>query len=62
MNMTPTAPPEADGWLSIELPFHPTAETPQVSEVRVRFTIPGKKGSLLVDDVTIRIVPRKEGK
>ena len=57
-----TAPPDADGFVSIELAFHPTAETPQVGGVRARFTITGKSGSLLVDDVAIRVVPRKDGK
>jgi len=52
-----TAPPGTGDWLDIEIPFHPTAETPQVMEVRVRFEVAAKKGSALVDDVSIEVKP-----
>ena len=52
-----TAPPETDGWVDVEIAFDPTAETPQVTEVRARFTAAGEKGSAMVDDVSIEIEP-----
>ena len=49
-----SAPPKADGWVDLEIPFHPTAETPQVSHVRVRLSVAkGSAGSAFVDDVAV---------
>jgi len=50
-----TVPPGEDDGIEIEIPFHPTARTPQVTEVRARFSIAAKKGSALVDDVVIEV-------
>jgi hypothetical protein len=50
---TDTATKGEGAWAELEMVFHPTAETPQVSEVRARFTLEGGKGSALVDDVVI---------
>ena len=52
--VTESAPPKADGWVDVEIPFPPTAETPQVSHVRVRFSVAkGSVGSAFVDDVAL---------
>jgi hypothetical protein len=49
---------KGDGeWNDLEIPFHPTEETPQVAEIRVRFTLEGGKGSAFIDDVTIEARP-----
>jgi hypothetical protein len=55
-----TVPPAEDGWVELETRFHPTADTPQVSHVRVRFTVVGEKGSLFVDDVAVEPVEAKD--
>jgi hypothetical protein len=48
-----SAPPKAEDWTELALDFHPTAETPQVSHVRVVLSVEGR-GSVFVDDVAIR--------
>jgi len=59
-----TAPPGQDDWIEVEIPFHPTADTPQVMEVRVRISIAAKQGTALVDDVVIEAKAKssKDGK
>ncbi len=50
--------PGPDGWVDLECSLHPTAETPQVTHVRVRFLLLSEKGAAFVDDVAIEPAPR----
>ena len=51
-----TVPAESGDWGEIEVRFHPTEDTPQVSAIRIRFAMRGETGSALVDDVAVEPV------
>jgi hypothetical protein len=48
-----TLPPDAEDPVEIEVPFHPTAETPQVTDVILRLSVSGAGGDVVVEDVSI---------
>jgi hypothetical protein len=51
---------EGSDWLDVEIPFHPTKETPQVTAVKARFAANGEKGGVLLDDVSIAPAEEKD--